>query len=416
LLKKERLIAMAVPIRKPDAAVYIDGRHVVIANLAIDEPDLVQLVSDAEDPVKAVHEVAAVGARVVRMTQTTVDAAVVERRFGMLEQRVDDSLKKAVELIGETAAAYLDPEKGALKVILDELEKNLGDAFDPDSKASVLAKFEGLLTGGTADIKKVVRDLVDPGSPESPLGRLKHDLSEEMKELRQIVNDLRTQVAVAQTEVNVLELTAIKGRRYEEVVFEAVAGVASLLGDEAEPVGDQNGTDANRCGDILVTLNSDATPVATGRIAVEVKDRKLSLRETHAELERAMKNRAATAGVIVFSRQEKAPIATPLQMLGSKVVVVLDKDELDERALRLGIAAARCVVQRHLNSTTGKTADVEAALALIEEGQRALVARSTVKRFLTTAQRQITSAGDSVEELVDKLDDILRQIAGKLRS
>ncbi len=407
---------MAVPIRRPDPAVYIDGRYVVIANLAIDEPDLVQLVSDAEDPVRAVHEVAAVGARVIRMTQTTVDAAVVERRFGSLEQRIDDGLKKAVELIGETAAAYLDPETGALKAILDELEKNLDDAFDPDSKASVLAKFEGLLTGGTADIKKVVRDLVDPGNPESPLGRLKHDLTEEMKELRQIVNDLRTQVAVEQTEAEVLELTAIKGRRYEEVAFEAVAGVASLFGDEAEPVGDKNGTEANRCGDVLVTLNADATPGGTGRIVVEVKDRKLSMRETHVELERAMKNRDAKAGVIVFSRQEKAPIATPLQVFGSKAVVVLDKDELDERALRLGIAAARCVLQRQLNGAGGNAADVEAALALVEEGQRALVARSTVKRFLTTAQRQITSAGESVEELVDKLDDILRQIAGKLRS
>src|SRR5207249_10819031 len=107
--------------------------------------------------------------------------------------------------------AYLDPEKGALKAILNELEKNLGDAFDPDSKASVLAKFEGLLTGGTADIKKVVRDLVDPGNPESPLGRLKHDLTEEMKVLSGIVNDLRTQVAVEQTEAEVLELTALKG-------------------------------------------------------------------------------------------------------------------------------------------------------------------------------------------------------------
>jgi hypothetical protein len=407
---------MAVPIRKPDPAVYIDGRYVVIENLAIDDPDLVQLVGEAEDPVKAVHEVAAVGARVIRMTQTTVDAAVVERRFDTLEQRVDLGLTKAVEMIGETAAAYLDPEKGALKAILDELEKNLEDAFDPDSKASILAKFEGLLTGGTADVKKVVRDLVDPGNADSPLGRLKHDLTEEMKELRQIVNDLRTQIAVEQTGAEVLELTAIKGRRFEEVAFEAVAGIAALFGDEAESVGDQSGSNANKCGDVLVTLNADATPGTTGRIAVEVKDRKLSMRETHAELERAMKNRDAKAGVIVFSRQEKAPTATPLQVFGSKVVVVLDKDEPDERALRLGIAAARCVVQRQLNGTNGKAGDIEAALALVEEGQRALVARSTVKRFLTQAQRQITSAGESVEELVDKLDDILRQIAGKLRS
>lgn len=230
---------MAVPIRKPDPTVFVDGRLVVISNLEIADNDLLQLVSESEDPVKTVHEVASVGARVIRMTKTTIDAAVVEKRFGTLEQRVDEGLTKAVELIGETAAAYLDPEKGALKAILNELEKNLGDAFDPDSKASVIAKFEGLLTGGTADIKTVVRDLVDPGNPESPLGRLKNDLTQEMKELRHVVNDLRTQVAVERTEAEVLELTAIKGRKYEELAFEALAGMASLFGDEAEPVGDQ---------------------------------------------------------------------------------------------------------------------------------------------------------------------------------
>jgi hypothetical protein len=214
----------------------------------------------------------------------------------------------------------------------------------------------------------------------------------------------------------VLELSAVKGRKFEAVAFEAVAEVASLFGDEAQPVGDKSGNEANKCGDALVTLNPDDTPGTTGRIAVEVKDRRLRMREIHAELERAMKNRDAKAGVIVFSRQEKALTSTPLQVFGSKVVVVLDKEELDERALRLGIAAARCNVQRQLSGADGNAADVEAALVLIAEGQRALVARSTVKRFLTQAQRHITGAGESVEELVQKLDEILRQIAAKLRN
>ena len=167
------------------------------------------------------------------------------------------------------------------------------------------------------------------------------------------------------------------------------------------PVGDESGKEANKKGDLVVTLNPDATPGTTERIVIEVKDRKLSLRETHAELERAMKNRDAKASVIVFSRQDNAPIVVPLQVFGSRSVVVLGKDDLDERALRLGIAAARAFVQRQLNGA-GKVADVEAALALVEEGQRALAARSTVKRFLTLAQRQITGASESVEELVEQ--------------
>jgi hypothetical protein len=350
------------------------------------------------------------------MTQTTVDAAVIERRFATLEQRVGDGLDKAIELIGETAAAYLDPDEGALKAVFDEFEKSLDERFDPDSKTSVLAEFGVVLQGGTAEMKKEVRQALDPADPETPLGRLNHDITTEMKELRQAVNEVRIQDAVERVQTEMLELTAIKGRMFEELAFEAVAGVASLFGDDDELVGDQTGNEANKCGDALVTLNPDATPGASGRIAVEMKDRKLTMRETHAELERAMKNRDANAGVIVFSRQEKAPTSMPLQVFGAKVVVVLDKDEMDDRALRLGIAAARCVVQRQLSSADGNTADIEAALALVEEGQRALVARSTVKRFLTQAQGRITDARDNVDCLVDTLDDILGQIAAKLGS
>jgi len=122
-----------------------------------------------------------------------------------------------------------------------------------------------------------------------------------------------------------------------------------------------------------------------------------------------MKNRDADAGVIVFSRQEKAPTSAPLQPFGSKFVVVLDKDDLDERALRLGIAAARCTVLRQLSGNRAEAVDVDGVLSLVDEGQRVLVARSTVRRFLT-------QAGNSVDELVDTLDDILRQIAARLRS
>jgi hypothetical protein len=346
---------MAVPIRRDDPSVFVDGRRVVISNLEIDDSDLVQLVSDGDDPVKTVRDVASVGARVIRMTQTTIDAAVVEKRF-------------------------------------EEFEKNLDE----------------LLAGGTADVKKAVRDLVDPGNPESPLGRLKHDLTTEMKELRQIVTDLKQQVAVDQAAAEMLELTAIKGRKFEELVFDTVASIASLFGDDAEPVGDHNGSDANKCGDAVVTLNPDATPGATGRIVIEVKDRRLTMRETHAELERAIKNRDARAGVIVFSRQHNAPTAVPLQMFGSKVVVVLDKDDPDEWALKLGIAAARCVVQRQLASSTRTGADIDAALECVEKGRRALLERANIRRCLT-------QAGNAVDQLVDALDDILHQIAMDLQ-
>ena len=93
-----------------------------------------------------------------------------------------------------------------------------------------------------------------------------------------------------------------------------------------------------------------------------------------------MKNRDATAGVIVFSAQEKAPIAVPPQLYAP-----------------------------------GEGGGVEAALALVEEGQRSLSCHSAIKSCRTAAQSQITSAAGQVHALVEQRDDILRQITSKLR-
>lgn len=405
---------MAVPIRAIDPSIYIDGSDVVITNFRSGDSELLALVRDVPDPAQVVGTCLTVGARAVRLTGTSAETAVVETRFAALEQRVEQGLTRAVEVIARTAEQYLDPERGALKSMLVELERCLGHAFDPESKASVLAKFEGLLTGGTADMKKVVREMVDPGNPESPLGRLRIEVGGELKEVRSALDLLRTQVAVEQTEAEVLELTAIKGRKFEERVYEATTSFVSLYGDEVEAVGDAGGVGGNKCGDVSVTLNDADTPGKHGQYIVEVKDRKLTLREALRELERAMKNRGAKAGVLVFSSQDKAPVEVPLQLFGNKAIAVLEKDDGDERPLRLALVSARCAVQRELYAA-GEGGDVDAALALVEEGQRALACHSTIKRCHTAAQNQITSATGQVNALVGQLDEILGQIALKLR-
>jgi hypothetical protein len=404
----------AVPLRtEQPASVSIDGTDVLISNLRIGDSDLLELVRQSDEPSQEVTGAATLGARVLRMTQTTVDAAVVEARFVELEHRVEQGVEKAVGAIAATAEQYLDPEKGALKEMLDEVEKSFDEAFDPTSKASVLAKFEALLSGGTAEMKKVVRDMVDPGNPESPIGRLRLEMSKEVTAVRQAIEQLAAQLAVERAGAEVLELTAIKGRQFEEMVLEAAASFVTLYGDDAAAVGDVGGSGGRRSGDVLITLNARDTHGADACCVLEVKDRKLSLNEALRELERAMSNRNAGAGVIVFSSQERAPITVPLQVFGSKAIVVLDKHQPDPRALQLALINARCLTLRQLDIPTDTT-DMKAVLALIDEGKRKLANHAAIKRCHTAAQNQIASAAGQVEVLVDGLDQILAEIATRL--
>jgi hypothetical protein len=140
----------AVPIRVPDPA-----------SVSIEVPTLSSLTSRrscrSARPCAAWRRPGADGgsgndARRARADDADdVDAAVVEARFAELEQRVEQGVSRAVEAIATMAEGYLDPDRGALREMLHEVETSLGATLDPTSRASKRAKFEALLTGGTVE-------------------------------------------------------------------------------------------------------------------------------------------------------------------------------------------------------------------------------------------------------------------------
>lgn len=413
----------AVALHTTTSTVVLDGEEVLIHDLREDDREFVALIREAENPEQVTHDCLGVGARALRGVQTTVDAALVDKRFGEFEHRLERGTGEAVRQINEASQGYLDPEKGELKKMLDrlkgELDRSLGATFDPKSKESVISKFEQIFTEGTRDLGKAVRELVDPGNAESPLGRLRSEMGGELKQVRSALDELTKHVvaeqAAAEASAEVLELTAVKGRRFQEIVFEAVSEFAGFYGDLPEAVWDDYGSDGNRVGDILVTLNEADTSGGRAAYVVEAKDKKgLGLREALDELNQAIDNRAAQAGVMVFARQDKAPTTTPCRAYGNKVVVVLDKADPDTQPLRLALMAARLAVQRELHGPAGEL-DIEGALALIEEGQRALACHATIKRCHSTARNQIETAATHTADLVRRVEAILAELGDKLR-
>lgn len=412
----------ALTIQALKSSVTFDGHSVSIDQFRENDPEFVDLIREAENPDETTHDCLSIGARALRSVQTSVDAAIVDKRFGEFETKLDHGTREAVRQINEASENYLDPESGELKQVFDafknELAKSLGDTFDPQSKESVLAKFEKVFQDGTRELGSSVRQLIDPGNPESPLGRLKTEMSDELKDVRKALDDLAKQVAVDQAashaSAEVLELSAVKGRRFEETVFEAVSEFVAFYQDEPEAVGAKGGSDGNQIGDIVVSLNAHDATSGDARYVVEVKDKKLGLRQALDELDRAIANRGAKAGVIVFANQEKAPTTAPCRAYGNKVVVVLDKQVMDTQPLRLALMNARLIVQRESREHSDDL-DFEGAMTLVQEGQRALDCHANIKRCHSAARNQIESAVTHTGDLVERIETILRDL-GQLLS
>ena len=195
---------------------------------------------------------------------------------------------------------------------------------------------------------------------------------------------------------------------------ESLTRLACPLGDVPEAVGGVAGALAgSKVGDLVVTLRAEDVGGRRAAYVVECKDRRLTLKAALAEIEEGMRNRDAQAGLMVFSGAANAPIATDFQDFGDRAIVVLDKEDGDERALRLACMWARWVVRRALVGGA-EGPDVERMRQLLQNAQRALGTASNVRRCHTQARKGIDEAVAGLDALVADVDAALGAIAVEL--
>ena len=134
--------------------VVVSPTAIFVTDFTEADTDVVRVVSEAAEPAEAVHNCLRIGAKALRAANTAVDVDMVERSFGELQKRLGDEVGGAVERITAAANGLLDDDSGALTVVLTDfrtaLEARLGDAFDPDSKSSVVSTIEELSRASSA--------------------------------------------------------------------------------------------------------------------------------------------------------------------------------------------------------------------------------------------------------------------------
>ena len=298
----------------------------------------------------------------------SVETHIVEKRFDAMTDRFDEQVEAAVTRISNAAESLLDEQDGALPQALaahrSELDQLLGDTFDPDSKRSVISLFEdgarrrapaaGVRDAAAAS-RPTARTARSPGSSASSCATC----TSGSVEVRRDVAELSEKIAVTEAVAPVLELTTGKGFKFEDVLDACVSRIAAQHGDVAEHVGTETGLAGTQKGDEIVTLNPTTASGYEARFALEAKSRKLTMRNTLKELDDALENREALAAIAVFTTQEQAPTSVPFHYAGNKAIVVLDKEGLDDAALRLAYMWARWVVRRDLCGAPADELDLE---------------------------------------------------------
>jgi hypothetical protein len=385
------------------------------------DPEVVNFVAGSEHAESAAHRALQVGARALGLANTTIDANLVEAAFHGMSRDFDGRLGDAVEQIAMLTANLLDEESGeltrAMKRFAGELDELLGDTFDENSKRSALGKLDRILNEAARSQVQEVRKVVDPDNPDSPLGRHRAEIVKVVRDvedkLTKAVGDVSEKIAVGKAQGELLEKTSSKGFAFEAAVHESVARIAEAHGDLAEQVGSATGAAGSRAGDEVVTLSLEDTRGVSARYVLEQKDRKLGLKATFEELDRAMANREATVGIAVFSRAEQAPTASPFAFWGNYAIAVLDKDTLDDGPVRLACLWARWMVRRAL-ADDGSDISLDRVAGLIDEARRSMDRVSTIRRCHTSAAKRITEATGQVDEMRVEIEAVLDAIASEI--
>jgi hypothetical protein len=413
-------MATKLQIPEPQRVVVLEG-EVHIDDFVETDPNVHRVLAAAEEPEEVVHAILRVGAQATLVAQTDLEAQVVERRFEGMARTFDSSLETAVSRISDLSSHLLDDEHGALPRIFGDVKTSIGgilaDTFDANSKSSAIAKIDEVLEGAVQRLDRNVRVALDPDAPDSVLARTKREILDTVKEqgrdLRNELQEVAAALAASKARAETVELTAIKGFSYEDVLDVGLASIASVHGDLSERVGTRTGVSGTKRGDHLVTINLDDTCGQEARFVFECKDRKLGMAKTMDELTKAIENHTARAAIAVFSRQDLAPTPLPFCWSGNRAVLVYDKEQPDEDGLHLAYAWARWVCRRELTAD-GTTLDVGRIEAALTRARQALQRHQAARSCFTAATRKIDEGAGHVTALIEEVRAAISELWDEL--
>lgn len=403
---------------------------VTIINLNSNNADLYAVLSAqlASNHEQMVLDVIAVGSAAMRRVQTTVD--LVEKRFGSLSVTFDHSLANFEQRALSTLTKQFSPtESGSYtKHITEvvatarrdvqswtvELSKCAKDLLDPDKKSSAVGQLETLVESANERFAQMfdpkVKDsyasrlnehlssLFGGNGRAGTLGSMMKDLLEPvLRDLRELKEKLEARKAAEQ----VVSISTLKGRPFEEQVQSRLSQLAQPYGDDVSAVGNS----ASRAGDFIVTLNGLGR-----RLVVEARDRKVaSLPAIKGDLQEQKNQRHADLAIYVASTRDMLPQHVgDFQIYEDQMITTLDNLHIAYRLARLISMMKAPAGKLDVGTLRGVlTKILEAASSLRNVKSKA----SQIRNLADGVHEDAAGAEDRVINLIREAEFILDQAA-----
>jgi hypothetical protein len=411
-----------------DGAVFIDG-------LLVQDRALVELIErrleldlSADDTVRDALEI---GARVLDREATRAEVDFVKHEFERVSAEVGhafaDRAKETSEQLQEQFEHFLGEDGGALAEVLDahaeETAELIAQHFGGDRNTAVQHQLRELIAKLLNESRQELVRQFSAEDGHNPLSDFKAAVVREVKRSGETHEKLIEKLTQLEGEVKRLhdaqgaeaqlaaerERGTGKGRHFEQQAYDLVEQMAAARGDIAHHVGDERSAAGGKKGDIVIEIDAGSGP-AKGRIAIDAKDEKLSKNRAWGELNAALAERDARFAILVVASEEKVPAGREAlhEYEGNKMIVALDRETFDARALELAYRYARCrclmTAERELQIDGAGVRDAaDEALSALRDAQK-------IRASLTGATKGVDGAREALDFMVERVEASLARI------
>lgn len=398
-----------------DGAVRALDDRIEIKHLTVQDERAAQLVRErqaaGQEPARTVADAIEIGARVLDREDAAAEVDYVraefERQAGGLRERLAKSLEEGDRQLADRIANSFDATRDSsvqrqvgelLNRALAEQRTSLVQLFSAEDGANPLTDFKGAVVRALKQSDE--RQLADSQESRKRI----EQLTRELVELKQRDEANRR---VAESE----EAGTRKGRSFESGVFAALERIADARGDVAMHVGDERGAAGGKKGDIVAEIGA-ADGAAIARVVFEAKDERLSKQAAWKELDGAMLERDGDFAVLVVAGPDRIPAGHEElhEYGGNKMIVAVDAEDPDQRALEVAYRYARCRVL--LSRDRDLRLDAAGVRDAAEEAQSALRDAQKIRLALTGAEKNVNTARDGLDLMVTTVLDRLTAIEG----
>ncbi|MEZ3116029.1 restriction endonuclease [Halobaculum sp. MBLA0147] len=387
-----------------DETLSIDGFELEDASVASHFAEF-----DDGDRAEELERVLRLGVETAGLAATTGEEEYVERKFEQMRsdfeaeiERVEEEVEEKFGTDGEVPAVFEKHlgEDGTLRSRLD-------DAFGEDGV------FVDRLDDELGEDGERIQAALDPDTDGTPIQRLRSQLREDISQLRDKIEEVTTE---EETREEIRGRTRLKGDDFEDTVEELLSDLVYGTSHSLEYTGETTGEIANeKVGDFVLTLDE-----TDQRIVVEAKsDKGYTQPDIQEELGRAIENRDADYGIIVFECEEYVPnkVGYFHEFETDRLVVTLSEDEEEDEVepgfLRIAFNWAKTrAVQNYASADSGT--DLEVIQANIGQVEDKIGQFSTIRSKTTSIKKTANEIDEELEEIETEIGERLTAIRTEL--